>query len=151
MKINKLNPHEVSDFRSLVEIFKEVFEIGEPIADSGHLEKMLSNPGFLVFVVRHERRVIGGLTIYVLSRYFSSRPIAYIYDVAIATEFQGQGFGKLLMTEVGIYCRDHGFEEAYVEAESDDTDAVNFYRKTNCSSEMNAVHFTYSFGGHKTT
>jgi aminoglycoside 3-N-acetyltransferase I len=42
-----------------------------------------------------------------------------------------------------------GFEDAYVEAESNDIDAVNFYRKTKYSSEMNAIHFTYIFDQEK--
>jgi len=72
--------------------------------------------------------------------------VAYLYDVGISPEFQGQGLGKALMAAVCQYCRENGFEDAYVEAESDDTAAVNFYRKTKSSREMNAIHFTYTFG-----
>ena len=85
------------------------------------------------------------MTIYVLHRYHGTSPIAYIYDVGVTSAFQGRGLGKALIAEVCKYCKDHGFEDAYVEAESDDADAVNFYRGTRFSSEMNAIHFTYSF------
>jgi aminoglycoside 3-N-acetyltransferase I len=145
MEIKKLNHNEVSDFRKLVEIFKIVFDSEEQLSDNDHLGKLLSNPDFLVFVVRQSNKVIGGLTIYILHRYYGTKPVAYIYDVGVTPEFQGQGFGKLLMAEVCKYCKDNGFEDAYVEAESDDIDAVNFYRKTNFNSEMNAIHFTYTF------
>jgi aminoglycoside 3-N-acetyltransferase I len=145
MEIRKLNHNEVSDFRSLVEIFKEVFENEEPISDYEHLGKLLSNPDFKVFVVRKNNKVVGGLTIYILHRYYGNKPVAYIYDVGIAPELQGQGLGKALIVEVCKYCKDNGFEDAYVEAESDDLDAVNFYRKTRFNSEMNAIHFTYTF------
>jgi aminoglycoside 3-N-acetyltransferase I len=43
------------------------------------------------------------------------------------------------------YCRENGFEEAYVEAEAEDRPAVNFYRSTGADSELHATHFTYSF------
>lgn len=145
MEIKMLDHHDVSDFRSLVEIFKHVFENEEPLSGNEQLGKLLSNPDFLVFVVRQNDQVVGGLTIYVLHRYYGSKPIAYIYDVGIAPEFQGRGLGKTLMAEVCKYCEDHGFEDAYVEAESEDQDAVDFYRKTKFSSELNAIHFTYTF------
>lgn len=145
MEIKKLNDNEVSDFRSLVEIFKNVFENEEPIADNEQLGQLLCKPDFMVFVVRQKNKIVGGLTVYILHRYFGTKPVAYIYDVGIIPEFQGQGLGKALMAEVCKFCKENGFEDAYVEAESDDSDAVNFYRKTKFSSEINAIHFTYSF------
>jgi aminoglycoside 3-N-acetyltransferase I len=145
MEVIKLGSEEVSEFRALIEIFKEVFENEEPISDNGHLAKLLSNLDFMVFVIRKNNKVVGGLTIYILHRYYSNKPVAYIYDVGITPELQGQGLGKSLIVEVCKYCKDNGFEDAYVEAESDDIDAVSFYRKTLFSSEMNAIHFTYTF------
>jgi aminoglycoside 3-N-acetyltransferase I len=50
------------------------------------------------------------------------------------------------MAEVCKFCAQQGFEDAYVEAEADDIDAVGFYRKTKFSTELNATHFTYTFG-----
>jgi aminoglycoside 3-N-acetyltransferase I len=149
MEIKKLNNDEVADFRKLVEIFKNVFENEEQITDNGQLTKLLTDPGFMVFVVRKNNKIAGGLTIYILHRYFGTKPVAYIYDVGVTPEFQGQGLGKALIAEVCKYCEDNGFEDAYVEAESDDLDAVSFYRKTKFSSEMNAVHFTYTFDNEK--
>lgn len=143
-EIQKLNSSEVSDFRDLVKIFKDVFENEEQISENNQLEKLLSNPDFVVFVAKQNNKVVGGLTIYVLHRYFGAKPVAYIYDVAVIPDFQGKGLGKSLIAEVCKYSRDNGFEDAYVEVESDDIDAVNFYRKTEFSSEMNAVHFTYT-------
>lgn len=143
MQIRQLNQDELADFRGLVEIFKEVFENEAPIADNQQLSKLLAHPDFRVFVVKQGSRVVGGLTLYVLHQYYSTRPLAYLYDVAIAPAFQRRGLGKQLMTAVCDYCRANGFEAAYVEAESDDIEAVEFYRKTTYSSEINATHFTY--------
>ncbi len=66
MEIKKLKPDEISDFRSLVEIFKTVFENEEPIADQDQLGKLLADPDFMVFVVRQDHKIAGGLTSYVL-------------------------------------------------------------------------------------
>ena len=145
MKIKKLEKSEISDFKALIEIFKEVFENDEKILESEQLGDLLSKPDFMVFVVTLDGNVIGGLTIYVLHRYYASKPLAYIYDVGISPMYQGKGFGKALMAEVCLFCKQNNFEDAYVEAESDDIDAVNFYRRTKFTTEMNATHFTYSF------
>jgi aminoglycoside 3-N-acetyltransferase I len=149
MEIKKLNHNEVLDFRKLIEIFKNVFENEKQIADYEQLSKLLCNTNFMVFVVRQNNKLVGGLTIYILHSYYGTKPVAYIYDVGVIPEFQGQGFGKALIAEVCNYCKEHGFEDAYVEAESNDIDAVNFYRKTKYSSEMNAIHFTYIFDHEK--
>ncbi|MBK6263958.1 GNAT family N-acetyltransferase [Marivirga sp. S37H4] len=145
MEIKRLNQNETKDFINLIEIFKEVFENDFQTPDPQHLSALLSNPNFIVFVVRMNDKVIGGLTVYVLPQYYNIKPLAYIYDVGIAPDFQGKGMGKALIKEVCSFCKANGFDEAYVEAESDDIEAVNFYRKTDFTNEMNAIHFTYSF------
>jgi aminoglycoside 3-N-acetyltransferase I len=147
MEIKKLNSDRLTDFKSLIEIFKEVFENDEPIANDEQLGKLLSNPDFFVFVVMTNSKVVGGLTIYVLHRYYGTKPIAYIYDVGVSHDYQGQGLGKALIATVCNFCKKNDFEDAYVEAESDDIDAVNFYRKTKFSSELKAIHFTYDLSG----
>ena len=144
-EIQKLNPNEVEDFRDLVKIFKDVFENEEQISEKKQLAKVLSNPDFMVFVVKQNDKIVGGLTIYILQRYYGTKPVAYIYDVGVSPDFQGKGLGRSLIAEVCKYCKENGFEDAYVEAESDDVDAVNFYKKTKFSSEINAIHFTYNF------
>jgi len=145
MEIKKLKHNEVSDFRSLVEIFKTVFENDLQIADNGQLGKLLANPDFLVFVIKTNNEVVGGVSIYILHQYYSIKPVAYIYDVGISPKFQRKGLGKLLIAEVCAFCKTNEFEEAYVEAETDDMDAVNFYKKTMFNKIILATHFTYSF------
>lgn len=143
MDIKKLNSDSLNDFKSLLEIFNVVFENEGSIASDEQLSKLLLNPDFYVFVVMSNNKVVGGLTIYVLQSYYGTRPIAYIYDVGISPDYQGQGLGKALIAAVCSFCKQNDFEDAYVEAESDDMDAVNFYRKTNFSSEQKTIHFTY--------
>lgn len=145
MEIKRLQQKETADFKNLISIFKEVFDNGNEIPNDQHLGQLLANPDFMVFVVKIHERVIGGLTIYVLHRYYGVKPIAYIYDVGIAPDFQGKGYGSALIAGVCAFCKATGFDDAYVEAESDDIDAVNFYRKTNFNNEMQAIHFTYLF------
>lgn len=47
-------------------------------------------------------------------------PIAYIYDIGIRPNQQGQGLGKvLLIAKECEFCKQNNFEDAYVEAASD--------------------------------
>jgi len=145
MDLKKLNSNEISDFRNLIEIFKEVFENADEVPNDQHLAKLLSNQDFVVFVVKIDNKVVGGLTLYVLQSYYNVKPMAYIYDVGIATNHQGRGLGKALIAKVSDFCNTSGFEDAFVQAEDSDTNAIDFYRKTNPTNEMMARHFTYSF------
>lgn len=145
MEIIKLEKDATEKFRQLLEVFREAFEHGLDLPMETQLRELLHKPDFIVFTVNVNERVVGGLTLYVLKGYYSTRPVAYIYDVAIAPEWQRKGFGKRLLAEVCSYCKENGFDQAYVEAEADDLDAVAFYRSTKYSTEMQATHFTYLF------
>ncbi len=145
MKIKRLAIHEIAHFKSLIEIFKEVFENDQPFPSDNYLVRLLSNPDYMVVVAEIDGVIIGGLTVFILHTSTSEKPVAYIYDVGVKPDFQGKRTGKLLIEFLTDYCKENGFLEAYVEAETADTLAVNFYRKTKFSSEMQATHFTYTF------
>ncbi len=146
IEIKKLSTQDISNFVDLLNIFEQVFEMdnfNKP--DEKHLKSLLNKPDFFTLVAKHDSKVIGGLTVYILHRYYSTKPIAYIYDLGVLAEYQRKGIGQKLITYLTEYCKENGFEEAYVEAETDDTQAVNFYRTTDFSNELQATHFTYSF------
>ncbi|MBL7747841.1 MAG: GNAT family N-acetyltransferase [Chitinophagaceae bacterium] len=104
---------------------------------------MLNKPDFLVLVARYGGMVIGGLTVYVLHSYYSAKPVAYIYDVGVRKDFQRKGTGIKLIEYLKTYCKEKGFDHAYVEAEADDQQAIDFYTKTKSDSSLHATHFTY--------
>lgn len=146
IKTRKLNPTDINDFLDLITVFKEVFEWKDIILPgTKHQQGLLNNSNFLVFVATADKKIVGGLTVYVLDKYDTEKPSAYIYDLAVVTNLQRKGIGKLLIKAVNDYCRKNGFHEVFVQAETDDIQAVNFYRTTPISSELKATHFIYSF------
>ncbi|HOZ84694.1 MAG TPA: GNAT family N-acetyltransferase [Niabella sp.] len=146
IEIKKLSPQDIDDFSELIRIFEEVFEMDNfKMPDEKHLQSLLSKPDFFTLVAKYDNKVLGGLTVYILHRYFSTKPIAYIYDIGVIADYQRKGIGKKLIAYLTNYCKENGFEDAYVDAETDDTQAVNFYRTTSFNNELQATQFTYSF------
>lgn len=146
MQTKILSPHDLELFTELLAVFADVFEMTDtPPASRGHLEKMLANPGFRVFVAIADGRVIGGLTVYLLDQYFSEKPLVYIHDLAVATAFQRQGAGKKLISAVLDWGASQGLEEAFVQAELEDDHAIAFYRSTPIKSGEEIFHFMYGF------
>ena len=145
IQIKKLSPHDIHDFSKLIEVFSVVFEMDAfKMPDDAYLQNLLRKPDFFVLVATFENSVIGGLTVYILHRYYSQKPTAYIYDVGVSSEFQRKGIGKQLIHYLTRYCKENGFEEAFVQAETDDLQAINFYRTTSISNELQATQFTYA-------
>ncbi len=147
VKIAYLTHTDIDPFTDLINVFKKEFEWSS-VPTKTHLQKVLNNPTFLVFVARLNNKLVGGLTVHILDSCETEKPSAYIYDLAVLAEYQRQGIGKSLIMAVNDYCRQHEFGEVFVQAETDDEQAVNFYRTTDISSELQATHFTYSFGNH---
>lgn len=146
LEIEILKPNQAEDFAALIHIFSDVFEMTElKIPHNTYLKSLLQKPDFFVITAKNYGKVVGGLTVYILHGYYTSKPAAYIYDVGVTPLFQRKGIGKKLIGFLTDYCQQRGFENAYVEAEADDIEAINFYRKTAHSHEMQATHFTYYF------
>lgn len=143
--IYKLNSNDLADFLALISLFAEVFEQqGFQMPPSSHLQGVLQQSSFLVFVAKAGDNVLGGLTVHVLPQYYSPRPAAYLYDLAVLPQYQRQGIAKSLVAALIAYCRENGFDEVYVQAHSSDTEALEFYRSTPITSEEQVVHFGYS-------
>jgi len=144
IKIEKLGKNNLTKFTELIRLFEEVFEMPDfSLPGSTHLRSLLGNKSFLVFIAEKDNRVVGGLTAYVLEQYYSSQPLAYIYDLAVGRAHQRQGIGKKLVEAIHLYCKDNGFEEVFVQADKIDRHAVDFYRSTKPTEEEDVFHFYY--------
>lgn len=142
--IEKLGENDLEKFIAAIRLFEDVFEMKNfSIPNDNHLQNLLNKPDFFVFVALLENKVIGGLTAYVLAQYYSEKPLAYIYDLAVDTQYQRQGVGKKLIAAMNKYCTKNGFEEVFVQADKVDDYAIDFYRSTHPTEEEQVVHFYY--------
>lgn len=139
----KLTKGDDEYFIDLILLFEDVFEMQNfKIPTREYLRKLLSKENFFVFVALLENKVIGGLTAYTLDQYYSTKPLVYIFDLAVKREFQRQGIGKNLISTINAYCKEAGVEEVFVQADLVDDYALDFYRSTGGIPE-DVVHFTY--------
>lgn len=146
--LHKLSSNDSTDFQELVNVFGQVFErVSLPIPGEVQVQNLLTKSDFLAVVAKHENQVIGGLTAYVLAPYYTLRPSVYLYDLGVLSEFQRKGIGKALIEYLVTYGKAQGFDVVFVDAESEDTEAIKFYRATGIQSEVAVSQFTYSLNG----
>lgn len=143
-EIKRLTSQDIDDFIELIKVFEEVFEIKNfAMPAKEYLQRTLSNENFLASVAKRDGKIIAGFTAYHLDSYYSEKPLAYIYDLAVLSAFQRQGIGKKLIAYFIQYCKEKSFKEVFVQAEEGDDHAIEFYRATKPTREAKAIHFTY--------
>ncbi len=145
VSIKRLKANEWAKFVKLVKVFEDVFEMENlSIPKVEHLRRLLSRNNFHVFVALLDNKVVGGLTTYMLEQYYSDKPLAYIYDLAVDAKLQRQGIGKRLIAETCKFYKKKGSEVVFVQVDKADKHAIDFYRKTKPSGEDSVVHFSYT-------
>ncbi|QEL04311.1 GNAT family N-acetyltransferase [Olivibacter sp. LS-1] len=145
LHIKKLSVNDLSCFENLIIMFEEVFEMKKfSMPTSEYLGELLGKENFHVFVALKEDSVIGGLTAYTLNQYYSQKPLAYIFDLAVASLWQRQGIGNALIMHTRSYFQQNGYSEVFVQADKIDDYAVDFYRKTKPTEEEDVLHFYYT-------
>lgn len=141
----KLADTDLDDFIKVIQIFEHVFEMEDFTAPAtNHLETLLNKNDFIVFAAFVDNKIVGGLTAYVLDQYYSEKPLAYIYDLAVITPYQRRGIGTSLIADMNQYCKEKGFEEVFVQADKVDEYALEFYRSTQPTEAEQVVHFYYT-------
>ncbi len=144
ISINILTTADLTKFTELIKVFSEVFEMQQfVLPGEDHLIKTLANKDFIAVVALAENRVVGGMTVYRLNQYYSEKPLAYIYDLAVLQIYQRKGIGSALIEYIKEYCAANGFEEVFVQADRVDAYALEFYRSTGITEEEDVVHYYY--------
>lgn len=146
--LKKLKAGDLSDFEALIDLFGEVFNMtafSTPRRE--YLQGLLRQDGYHVFTALNMDEVVGGLVAYTLDQCYSEKPFAYIFDLAVAKQWQRQGIGSALIAEARAYFKQLGYAEVFVQADRIDDYAVDFYRKTGPTAEEDVVHFYYSLEG----
>ena len=142
--VRTLEKDHIEDFITLIDLFEKVFEMQDfKRPETEYLLNLLSKPGFKAIAGYMNGEIVAGATIYVLDQYNSTRPLAYIYDLAVSNEHQRKGIGKSVMEYIRTHYKSLGFEEVFVQADEDEDHVLKFYRSTFPTEEEKVRHFNY--------
>lgn len=135
----------ISDLKELLLVYEEVFEWKDfQMPEEDYLTKIIQDEHCIILTAKWDHQVIGGLTAYVLHGYHPPKPLLYIYDFGITTAFQNQGIGTKMMDFLKTYASTNGIKEIFVSTEQTDNDqALAFYRNSGASEEIRTVNFNY--------
>ncbi len=142
LKISRIWKNDIERLIELVRLLNEVFEEPDKVASERQLTKLLNMPSFHAIVAIKEDKVVGGLTAYELESYYTDKSELYIYDIAVKTELHNQGIGKKLINYLKDYSTKNEIKGIFVEAHSEDEQAVKFYESIFGKSEK-VDHFNF--------
>lgn len=145
MKIEykKLEAGDLGYLTQLIKVYEEVFEMEDfTLPAAQYLQSLLEQETIIFYAAIIDKKVVGGLTAYILpSTYYPSSEV-YIYDLDVKTEFQRKGIGRQLINSLKEYCARLGLKEVFVQADLEDRHAIDFYQATGGIAES-VVHFSY--------
>lgn len=103
---------------------------GEPAASlsDGYIENLLARDDFFGFAALVDGDVVGGITAHALLMTRVEARELFIYDLAVEPAHQRRGIGGALVAAARSAAADAGISVAFVPADGDDTDAIDFYR-----------------------
>jgi aminoglycoside 3-N-acetyltransferase I len=138
-----LNRNDLQQLIDLIKVYEDAFEMENfTLPDASYLQSLLEKESTIFYVAEVENKVVGGLTAHFLpSTYFTSSEV-YIFDLAVKTDLQRQGIGAKLINSLKNYCASYGYKEMFVQADLEDTFALDFYQATGGIAES-VVHFSY--------
>jgi aminoglycoside 3-N-acetyltransferase I len=146
-QIKKLTPSDIKTAQELFILFKKVFEEITITLDelplTEYIKNILSKESFHVYAAISNNTVIGGITGYEFDLYMKESKEMYIYDLAVDTACRRNGIARSLIDTMTEDARQRNISTVFVEAESEDIEAVEFYKST--KAEMLLVnHFNFT-------
>ncbi|ANH83027.1 hypothetical protein A8C56_20380 [Niabella ginsenosidivorans] len=135
---------DTDTLKQLIRLYAEVFETPVfTMPDDTYLNGLLHNPMQLFIIALKDKTLAGGLTAYVLPSVYRPSPDIYLYDIAVKKNLQRSGIGTLLMHRLFEEGKRMGASEVFVQADSADRHALNFYKQSGGHAETDVMHFSY--------
>lgn len=143
MTSRRLGNKDLNRLTALIKLYADVFEM-DNFESTGpdYLNYLLKKDEIIFYTAEQGNDVVGGLTAYILPSVYSNKSEVYIYDLAIARNYQRQGIGTSLIENLKIYCKTINVHEIFVQADVVDNNALDFYRKIG-GIEEDVRHFDF--------
>jgi aminoglycoside 3-N-acetyltransferase I len=141
----RLTDQDAALLQSLIVLLGDVFKDPDYTTtppSEAYLQQFLANPANIVLVALDGYTVIGGLVAYHLTKFEKERSEVYLYDLAVANEYQRGGVGAELLNELKNVAKSLGAYVVFVQADDGDA-AVEFYRAQKPTGEIRAINFDF--------
>ena len=131
---------KVSELERLHTLFSAVFapEI-DTTPSPEKIEHLLERQDVCILLACSGEEIVGGLVAYELPLLSGEREF-YLYDIAVHPDHQKQGIGTKLIQELKKQAKLKDITTIFVEAEAEDSGAVEFYRSFG-EEEIAVRHF----------
>lgn len=111
-------------------------------------EGFLSKDANFLIAAYVEDNLAGFLYAYELERVETDRPMMFLYSIDVLPEYQSQGVGKSLISELKKICRERNVTKMFVLTEEANTAAMRLYESTGGRRQSpDAVMFAYKEDG----
>jgi len=143
MDVERLGSGQIPAMRDALRVFADAFDEEENFFAASpsdeYLQRLLSDPHFVLLVARIGENVVGALSAYELVKYERERSEFYIYDLAVSEAFRRQGVATALIDALKPIAKAAGGWVIFVQADRVDDPAVALYRKLGV--EEQPLHF----------
>ena len=126
--IRRLGENDAALAARVTQVMAQVFEEGTGSTPE-QVAKLLSDERCWLFGAFADDEPVGGLSAHVLPMTRQHGAELFVYDIAVAVVFQRQGIGRQLMQAAVDAASQAGLLGVFVPAESDDPEALAFYRR----------------------
>jgi aminoglycoside 3-N-acetyltransferase I len=126
--VKRLTPRDAELARRLFATMAEVFGQGCESLSDDYVDRILAREDFWAIAACVDDLIVGGLTAHTLPMTSSSSSEIFIYDIAVRSDYQRQGVGRRLLTDLRTRAAARGISVVFVSADNADTDALDFYR-----------------------
>lgn len=124
----RLTAADINVARRLFLLMARVFEEpSEPLSDE-YLQRLLSRPDYWTIAAFMDDELVGGLTAYALPMTRQEMSELFIYDIAVRSDRQRKGVGRMLISTLRAAAEADGIHEIFVPADNEDKHALSFYR-----------------------
>lgn len=128
MHARRLTAADQGVAQELFRLMAEVFEEEQETLGDAYLERLLARPDFFAVAAWDGQTLAGGLTAHALPMTRAKAQEVFIYDVAVHAGHRRRGVGRLLMDTLRTDAQGLGMDVAFVPADEEDVEALDFYR-----------------------
>lgn len=128
IRTQRLTSNDPELARRLFAVMADVFEEPNQELDDAYLTALLARSDFWALAALEGDQVIGGVTAHALPMTRSAAYELFIYDVAVRSDRQRRGVGRLLLQALREGAAAAGITVSFVPADNEDTHALDFYR-----------------------